>query len=425
MQAQTQRKVEQARARYGRWKRRRRIRSTLEQGLFAPYWDDLASFLFQQGYSWYTVRRVIELAKPLATYAEKQRGVRDVAALSDEIVTGYVEGRPRNESRPCLRLLLRFLRDRGIVPPAAEPSVSTRSHHPVVDEFLDFLRDHRGTGQGTAEQHRRHVEALLSALGHQAQGEEFRSLSGASVQRFITSRAGELSRGQRKAMCAALRTFLRFLFLRGYTSLDLVSAVPIIPSFKLERVPTAISTDAIERILAAVDRSTLVGRRDYAMLLLLATYGVRAGQLCALRLDDIDWRRQLLRIPGAKGGRDAAYPLHPAVGEAIVDYLRHGRPVGWSVRQLFLRVRAPVGPLRGVLANTIKPYARKAGVEVPSLGAHAWRHACATRMLAKGQSLKTIRHMLGHRSIETTFIYTKVDLGALRQAALEWPEVIR
>jgi integrase len=224
-------------------------------------------------------------------------------------------------------------------------------------------------------------------------------------------------------MCAAIRTFLRFTYLRGYTIHALVSAVPVIPSFRLERLPTAISTDAIERLLAAVDRSTPLGRRDYAMLLVLAVYGVRACQLSALRLDDIDWRRELLRVPGAKGGRDVDYPLHPAVGEAIVDYLRHGRPVGWSFRQIFLRVRAPIGPLRGVLANHIKPYARKAGVQPPSFGGQAWRHACATRLLEKGQSLKTIRHMLGHSSLETTFIYTKVDVGALREAALEWPEV--
>lgn len=116
-------------------------------------------------------------------------------------------------------------------------------------------------------------------------------------------------------------------------------------------------------------------------------------------------------------------PLVSTVGEAIVDYLRGGRPVGWPFRQLFLRVRPPIGPLGGNLVNIIKPYATKAGVRLPSFGSHAWRHACATRMLKKGQSLKTIRHILGHSSIETTFIYTKVDIDALRQAALEWPEV--
>jgi integrase len=159
------------------------------------------------------------------------------------------------------------------------------------------------------------------------------------------------------------------------------------------------------------------------MLLVVATYGMRAGQLCALCLDDINWRRQVLRVPGAKGGRDVLLPLLPTVGEAIVDYLRNGRPAGWPFRQLFLRIRPPIGPLGRNLVNIIKPYARKAGVQLPSFGSHAWRHACATRMLTKGQSLKTIRHILGHRSIETTFIYTKVDVDALRQAALEWPEV--
>ena len=222
---------------------------------------------------------------------------------------------------------------------------------------------------------------------------------------------------------AAIRTFLRFLYMRGYTPLDLVCAVPVIPSFKLERLPTTISIADIQSILGAVDRTTAMGRRDYAMLLLLATYGLRAGQLRALRLEDIDWRAQVLRIPGAKGSEDHAYPLHSAVGEAIVDYLRDGRPIGYPFREVFLRVRAPVGPMCGALGYQIRRYANLAGVRAESLGSHAWRHACATRMLENGHSLKTIRHMLGHASMQTTFIYTKVNLGALREVALEWPEV--
>jgi integrase len=201
-----------------------------------------------------------------------------------------------------------------------------------------------------------------------------------------------------------------------------VSAVPVIPTFKLERLPTDIPIDALERILAAINRSSPVGKRDYAMLLLLGTYGMRGGQLCALRLEDIAWRRNVLRIPGAKGGRDVVLPIQSAAGEAIVDYLKRGRPEGWSFRQVFLRMRGPVGPLNGNLANVIKRYARKAGVDLPSSGSHAWRHACATRMLAKGESLKTIRDVLGHKRIDTTLIYAKVDINSLRQAALEWPE---
>jgi site-specific recombinase XerD len=294
----------------------------------------------------------------------------------------------------------------------------------IIEEYLEYLRRQRGTGAGTAKMHRYHIESLLKAIGRQTAA-RLQGLRGAEIQRFITNRAATLSRAGRKTLCAAIRSFLRFLFICGYTAVDLASSVPVIPSFRLERLPAVISTEAIERILAAIDRSTPLGKRDYAMLLLLATYGIRGGQLCALRLEDIDWRLNLLHFPGAKGGRDLLLPLRSAAGEAIVAYLKGGRPVGWPFREVFLRVRPPIGPLQGVLWNIIKPYARKAGVDIPSFGSNAWRHACATRMLAKGESLKTIRHVLGHQSIETTFIYTKVDLAALRQAALEWPEEVQ
>ena len=421
MESSTSDPIERNVANYLSWKKRTRIRPALERSIFAPYWDDLASFLFQKGYTWYTVRRVIEIATPLAAYVAGL-GVRDATGLTDDVIRSYSEARPRNENRRCLRLVLLFFRDRGLIADADALSDS-ESASAISGEYLAFLRDHRGTSERTARQHWEHVEALLSDLGNGNSTHQLRCLTGPDIQRFIMRHAGALSRDVRKKMCAAIRTFLRFLYMRGYTPLDLVSAVPVIPSFKLERLPTTISTDAIQRILGAVDRSTAIGRRDYAMLLLLATYGLRAGQLCALRLEDIDWRGQLLRIPGAKGSKDHAFPLHPTVGEAMVDYLRNGRPSGYPFREVFLRVRAPIRPLCGVLGNQIKRYADLAGVHPDSLGSHAWRHACATRMLENGHSLKTIRHMLGHASIQTTFIYTKVNLGALRDVALEWPEV--
>lgn len=149
---------------------------------------------------------------------------------------------------------------------------------------------------------------------------------------------------------------------------------------------------------------------------------MRSGQVCGLRLDDLDWRHETLRVRAAKDGRNTLLPLPPAVGEALIDYLRHGRPT-WPAREIFLRARAPMGALRGNLTNIIKLYAQKAGLALPSFSPHAWRHACATRMLVQGHALKTIRDVLGHRSIETTAIYTKVDIEQLRHAALEWPEV--
>jgi site-specific recombinase XerD len=406
---------------YRRWRERRRIAPGLERGVLASWWDDLVSFLAQRGDAWYTAHRIIEISKPFATWAESL-GVRDAAGISEKLVERYLRSdRCPREGPRFLRLLLIFLRERKIV--TGRNAVSRPSRIPaIIKEYLQFLRDHRGTGAGTVEQHRRYIESLLEMLGMRTV-KKLRGLTVAEIQRFITERAAGLSRSGRRGLCAAIRSFLRFLYLRGYIAVDLMSAVPVIPSFKLERLPPTISIDAIERILGAINRSSPVGRRDYAMLLLLATYGMRAGQIYALRLEDIAWRRGVLKIPGAKGGRDVILPIQSAVGEAIVDYLKRGRPVGWSFRQVFLRVRGPIGPLKGTLANTIRTYARKAGVDLPSSGSHAWRHACATRMLAKGQSLKTIRDVLGHESIDTTFIYTKVDLSSLRKAALDWPEV--
>lgn len=408
---------------YGRWRKRRRITRGLADGVLADWWDDLASFLLKRGHAWSTVRRVIAVSKLFALWAQSL-GVRDASTISDDLVARYLgSGRRPTEAEKCLRLLMLFLRQRGIVP-ERKPESDLPRVPAVVMEYIEYLRDQRGTGASTAQQHRRHVESLLKASGMRT-AKRLQGLRGAELQRFITQRAAGLSRSGRKVLCAAIRSFLRFLYIRGYTAVDLVSSVPVIPSFKLERLPTAISTEAIEAILAAIDRSTPVGKRDYAMLLLLATYGVRPSQLCALRLEDIDWRLDLLRIPGAKGGRDVLLPLRSVVGKAIVEYLKRGRPVGWPFREVFLRVHAPIGPLQGDLSTIIGGYARKARVEIPSFGSRAWRHACATRMLAKGQSLKTIRDVLGHASIETTFIYTKVDLSVLRQAALEWPEVVQ
>ena len=408
---------------YSRWRKRREIARGLADGVLADWWDDIASFLLKRGHAWYTVRRVIEIAKPFAVWAQSL-GVRNASAITDDLVARYLRiGRRPREGLKCLRLLMVFLRQRGIVP-ARNPELHSPSVLGIIKEYLQFLRDQRGTGASTAEQHRHHIESLLKGLGTPT-AQRLQALSAPELQRFVTRRAAGLSRSERKVLCAAIRSFLRFLYIRGYTAVDLVPSVPVIPSFKLERLPTAVSTEAIQRILATIDRSTPVGKRDYAMLLLLATYGMRAAQLCALRLEDIDWRLNLLRIPGAKGGREVVLPLRSVAGVAIVEYLKCGRPVGWPFREVFLRVRAPIGPLQGVLSGIIRPYARKAGVEIPSFGSHAWRHACATRMLAEGQSLKTIRDVLGHESIETTFIYTKVDLASLRQVALEWPEVVQ
>jgi len=354
---------------YVEWKKRPTIGPGLITGLLAPYWDDFVAAMFEQGYSWYSVRRTIEIAKPFAAYAER-RGIRRVADLTDEMVDDYLKHRKLREGLKCLRLLLRFLRAKGIVNRIIPPKPPAPL---LLEEYRGFLRAHRGISEHTIKAHSAQVQPFLETLGEHADPAGIKDLAASEVSRFVEKRAAVLTSSGRKRMCAALRGFLRFLLLRGYLRRDLGSSVPVIPSFKLAGLPQTLAKEDIKKIIGAVDRSTPLGRRDYAMLLVLATYGIRGGQLCALKLDDIAWRRETLRVRAAKGGREVIVPLLDPVAEALVDYLRNGRP-RVSNREIFLRVRPPLGPLGGSLGQIIKPYARRAGVKVRCVSPRAWRH---------------------------------------------------
>lgn len=404
--------------------RRSGFRSRLRVCIFAPYLDDCVLWMNERGFPRNSIYETLRNVLRLAEFAEGA-GIRDPALLTDELIARILETvkeQPRlhKEIRLNFRRIMEFLREHEIVPSRAFP---TERVPLLIARYLRYLVDHRGISDGQVRLHHGHVRTFVEDVGTADEAEPLSQLDAAAVFRFVTTRSSELSRGGRKSMCAALRSFLRFGYVDGHLQQDLSSAVPVIPSFKLDRLPPVIEEAHIRAILGAINRSTRVGRRDYAMLLLLATYGIRAGQICALRLDDIDWRNETIRVRGVKGGGDTMLPLRPVVGDAIIEYLRDGRPSVGSWREVFLRVRAPIGPLRSGLTNIIKPYARKTGLKDVPLGSHAWRHAVASRMLANGQTLKTIRDTLGHSSIETTFIYTKVDIEKLREAALEWPEV--
>jgi site-specific recombinase XerD len=168
-----------------------------------------------------------------------------------------------------------------------------------------------------------------------------------------------------------------------------------------------------------------VGRRDYAIIQLLFTYGVRGGQVRALRLEQIDWAQSRILFAASKGGKDSCLPLTAEVGESLLDYLQNARPPT-SDPQVFLTTRAPYHPLprSSSLSVIIERRIQTAGIEIPSKGAHAFRHGFATRMLEQGQPLKAIADVLGHRYLGTTFIYTKVDFNSLQQVALEWPKEV-
>jgi integrase/recombinase XerD len=221
-------------------------------------------------------------------------------------------------------------------------------------------------------------------------------------------------------MTSALRSFLQYARFSGELELDLAAAVPVVANWSMPSIPRAIAPDQVRQLLISIDRSTAVGRRDYAILLLLARLGLRSGEVVSLELDDIDWNKGLLRVRGKSGQRNEL-PLLEEVGRAISAYLQSGRPDSTS-RRVFLRAKAPVRGFRSAsgVGSIVRHSLKRAGVDAPTCGAHQFRHGLATEMLRQGASLDKIGDVLGHRYPQTTKIYTKVDIKALRTLALPW-----
>lgn len=247
------------------------------------------------------------------------------------------------------------------------------------------------------------------------------SLDALAIRRYVLDRSRSRSVSFVKLLTAALRSFLRFLFLDGAIKVDVSTAVPPVRRWRFAPVPPLLAADAVEQVIAAADRSTPRGRRAYAMLLLLARLGLRAGEIVALELGDIYWAAGEIVVRG-KGRRHERLPLLKDVGKALAIYLRERGPS--SSRRLFLRRYAPRVGLSGPTAvcKVAREAVRRAGLDLAGrVGAHVFRHGLATTMLQRGASLAEIAQVLRHRSISSTQLYAKVEFEALRSVARPWP----
>ncbi|MFA4948718.1 MAG: site-specific integrase [Candidatus Krumholzibacteriia bacterium] len=294
----------------------------------------------------------------------------------------------------------------------------------LVAEYSDFLLHQQGLAEGTVRMWRHHVEPFLLHLGQQATANGLRKLSASTVCAFVVARATRLPRSGKKALCHALRSFLRYAHVRGYIDASLVEAVPTIPTYRLARLPRALPWDEVLRVLHGIDRTSLIGKRNHALLQLLVTYGLRIGEVRGLHLDDIDWRHDRLSIRHRKTRAPLLLPLTREVGDGLITYLREVRPITAPYREIFLSIRSPHRPLctRG-LAQIIRECIEHANVTGIHRGPHALRHSVASRLLQIGRPIKEIADLLGHRSLESTLAYTKIDVDHLREVALDLPGV--
>jgi len=220
-----------------------------------------------------------------------------------------------------------------------------------------------------------------------------------------------------------LGRFLEFCFENGYATRNLTDCLPTFSNYQLSDVPRAIKGSEAQKLLKSIDRSKKSGIRAYAIVQLLYTYGVRGVQVRALKLEDINWHKEEIYFAPYKGGKGNVFPLTAEVGNAILEYLQNGRAESGH-REVFLTLTAPISPLKvsKCLSQIVGAEMLKAGIQSPSLGTHCFRHEFVSRLLKQGKSLKTITDMVGHRRLQTTFLYTKIDYLSLSEVALELPE---
>ncbi len=284
-------------------------------------------------------------------------------------------------------------------------------------KFFGHLHEERGLRPATLHRYRHYLrsfEAYLERLG----STDFSELTPTLINTFIIERAKRLSPGGVNSCGCVLRVFLRYLHRQGLITTDLARAVPRGRTYRQSSIPRSISWDDVQRVIGAVDRRDALGKRDYAMLLLLASYGLRAREVATLQLEDIDWHQAQLHVSGRKGGHATIYPLSASVGEAIIDYLRFGRP-DVEHRDIFVNTKAPYTPISHWCASQrAGVYIRAAGVEVRRPGSHTFRHSCVQRLVDADVPFKVIGDYVGHRVPQSTMIYGKVAIHKLRTLAI-------
>jgi site-specific recombinase XerD len=399
------------------------VRERLQAGPLSTYVDAFAEHLLERGYATWTVKYAMRLLAGLSEWLAQAGWT--AANLNEATIEAFLQRRyrsrrPHRDDRAIIAAVMAHLREVGALPLPVDPPADNAERARVCEAFRQHLVGQRHLAQPTR---RTYVDTVRHFLDwcFGSRPIELRGITAHDVTGFMVDQARRYSAGHTQLIASALRSFLRFLRQTGAIAVDLAQNVPAPARRQLSGLPKFMPAEDVERLVRSVDRTGPQGLRNYAIVLLLARLGLRAGEVAALRLEDVDWEAGELVIRG-KSGRIERLPLPWDVGEALGRYLREARPI-CSIRQIFVCLRAPRRGFRN--GNAVGTVVRRAlnhtDLQPPHRGAHLLRHSLATRLLRDGASLTEIGELLRHRHLDTTRIYAKVDDRALAPLALPWP----
>ena len=389
--------------------------------LLGPHVEEFVEWLVAEGYPPLPIRRRLRRV-PEVDELLRQQG----AARIEEFTSGDILRLAPKDSQEdvylsaVVRSLERCFSVKGLL---ACPSPTPQKE--LICAYVAYLDSVRGLVASTRAHHAATAGELLEHLGFEGDPVSLRDTGPRDIEALVRKVGVRRSRASLQHTVAQLRSFLRFLASRGLVAAGLDASIDTPRLYRGERLPRSLPWEAVRAFLAAIDRSIPMGKRDYAMFLLIATYGLRTCEVACLRLDDVHWRTQRLHIAQSKTRSPLVHPLTDEVGGALIDYIRHARP-GLRHRRLFFRVRAPVGPLRpATVTDAFQGWVRRSGLPIPHQGPHCLRHSLAVHLLRQGAALKTIGDLLGHRSIESTCVYLRLHVEDLRGVALDLPQEVQ
>lgn len=401
------------------------------EGPLASQLGGFCEWLHRHGFARSTIRRHISNVSLFSRRLAQQKlppstplNAAHIRRLLAELIPQGKHRRPRTKHDHRVAFsthrFLEYLQEEGSMD---IPADCNAPYQRILDEYIKWLQEYHNSASGTLMLRKQYLVQFLTWLGASSTPEDLLTLIPDRVETFFLNYARKHGRAARRSMQAALRTFFRFCYAHGYTLRDFAEVVPTLRTYRLDSIPRGIPENDVQRLFSRLNRNSNTGRRDHAIIQLLYTYGIRGGQVRALRLKDIDWEQSQIHFRALKHGKPILQPLTREVGESLLDYLQHARPES-SCPEVFLTSRAPYRRLRysTTLSEIIARAMRTAGITAPTYGTHAFRHAFASRMLEQSHSLKSIADMIGHACIQSTFLYTKVDFIILHQVALDWPE---